>query len=76
MKISQRCASETSDEVRKPYKPPTETDLVEIRGLYAQADAMAEAAEETPQCCDEGETAGSIPPPMSSQQGDERGDTG
>ncbi|WP_339819663.1 hypothetical protein [Sulfitobacter dubius] len=49
---------------------------MEIRGLYAQADAMAEAAEETPQCCDEGETAGSIPPPMSSQQGDERGDTG
>ncbi|UOA13785.1 MULTISPECIES: hypothetical protein [Sulfitobacter] len=75
MKNSQRCASETSDEVQKPYKPPTETDLVEIRSLYAQADAMAEAAEESPQCCGEGETPHSASPPMSSQQGDERGDT-
>jgi len=34
-----------TDKTTTPQKAPTKADLMEIRSLYAQADAMIEAAE-------------------------------
>jgi hypothetical protein len=48
---------------------------VEIRSLYAQADAMAEAAEKAGKSDGEEQPA-AAPPPPSAEQGDERNDAG
>ena len=48
----------------KQSKAPTKADLMEIRSLYAQADAMAEAAENPEEPDDEDQFAcWSAPPP-------------
>ena len=56
-------------------KTPTRADLMEIRSLYAQADAMAEAAEKAGKSDGEEQPA-AAPPPPSAEQGDERNDAG
>ena len=57
----------------KQSKAPTKADLMEIRSLYAQADAMAEAAEKPD---DEDQPHAAAPPPATSKQADRQSDAG
>ena len=57
----------------KQSKAPTKADLMEIRSLYAQADAMAEAAEKPD---DEDQPHAAAPPPAQSKQPDRQSDAG
>ena len=66
--------SKPSDE-KAESKTPTQADLMESRSLYAQADAMAEAAEKAGKSDGEEQPA-AAPPPPSAEQGDERNDAG
>ena len=59
----------------KQSKAPTKADLMEIRSLYARADAMAEAAEKAGKSDGEAQPA-AAPPPQSAEQGDEWNDAG
>jgi hypothetical protein len=76
MKDNQNSGSDTFDETPKPNKVPTEAELMEIRSLYAQADAMAEAAEKAETSGGDGQSSDTPPPTVPSHQGDERGDAG
>lgn len=57
----------------KQSKAPTKADLMEIRSLYAQADAMAEAAEKPD---DEDQPHAAAPPPAQSKLPDRQSDAG
>ncbi|WPZ30028.1 hypothetical protein T8A63_02940 [Sulfitobacter sp. OXR-159] len=57
----------------KQSKAPTKADLMEIRSLYAQADAMAEAAEKPD---DEDQPHEAAPPPAQSKLPDRQSDAG
>ena len=57
----------------KQSKAPTKADLMEIRSLYAQADAMAEAAEKAGKSDQPHEAA---PPPAQSKLPDRQSDAG
>ncbi len=57
MKISQSSKSNMTDETSTPNKAPTNADLVEIRNLYAQADAMIEATEKAEKHDEQSDTA-------------------
>ena len=57
----------------KQSKAPTKADLMEIRSLYAQADAMAEAAEKPD---DEDQPHATAPPPAQSKLPDRQSDAG
>tara|TARA_R100000687_G_scaffold9055_4_gene8068 strand:- start:3 stop:152 length:150 start_codon:yes stop_codon:yes gene_type:complete len=49
---------------------------MEIRSLYAQADAMAEAAENPEEPDDEDQPHAAAPPPATSKQADRQSDAG
>lgn len=57
VKNSQYSMSNMTDETSTPNKAPTNADLVEIRNLYAQADAMIEATEKAEKHDEQGDTA-------------------
>ena len=57
MKTNQDSMSNMTDETSTPNKAPTNADLVEIRNLYAQADAMIEATEKSEKHDEQGDTA-------------------
>lgn len=68
--------SPPSEGTTKQSKAPTKADLMEIRSLYAQADAMAEAAEKTQEPDDEDQSHAAAPPPTQSKQADRQSDAG
>ena len=68
--------SPPSEGTTKQSKAPTKADLMEIRSLYAQADAMAEAAEKPEQPDDEDQPHAAAPPPAQSKQPDRQSDAG
>ncbi len=57
VKNSQYSMSNMTDETSTPNKAPTKADLMEIRSLYAQADAMIEATEKPEKRDEQGDTA-------------------
>jgi len=57
MKTNQDSMSNMTDETSTPNKAPTNADLMEIRSLYAQADAMIEATEKAEKHDAQGDTA-------------------
>ena len=65
--------SPPSEGTTKQSKAPTKADLMEIRSLYAQADAMAEAAEKPD---DEDQPHAAAPPPAQSKLPDRQSDAG
>ena len=68
--------SPPSEGTTKQSKAPTKADLMEIRSLYAQADAMAEAAEKTQEPDDEDQPHAAAPPPAQSKLPDRQSDAG
>ncbi len=65
--------SQPFERTTKQSKAPTKADLMEIRSLYAQADAMAEAAEKPD---DEDQPHAVAPPPAQSKLPDRQSDAG
>ena len=68
--------SQPFERTTKQSKAPTKADLMEIRSLYAQADAMAEAAENPEEPDDEDQPHAVAPPPAQSKLPDRQSDAG
>lgn len=79
MTFSKLPPSDASDETMRQNKTPTKADLMEIRSLYAQADAIAEATDKSSTSSgadsssdDEDQRTNAAPPPSKSELSDER----